>query len=95
MQAQKVTGFADSTGALSVSVDASLHRRNDGALSGGAPRWAPSSLSPPVTPDRPALGIRPVLEFSPVPALRSMLAASGTPVPAGGPGSGGVTNIVG
>lgn len=135
VQTQKVTGFADCAGALYVSIDTALYRRNDGTLNGGTARWAPvyeeapvsahnSGLrglscvthdgapslllstegtgnvyrldglprgqvgtAPPVTPARPGAGIRPVLEFSPVPALRSMLAASGTPVPADGPGS--------
>lgn len=135
VQTQKVTGFADCAGALYVSIDTALFRRNDGTLAGVMPRWAPVYEEPPVaahnsglrgvtcvthdgarslllstegtgdvyrldglprgpvgttpavTPAQPWPGLRPVLEFDPVPALRSMLAASGTPVPARGPGS--------
>jgi hypothetical protein len=135
VQTQKVTGFADCGGALYVSIDTALYRRNDGALAAGTPRWAPVYEEPPVAahnsglrgltcvpragvpslllstegtgnvyrldglprgqvgtipvvaPDRPWPGLDAVLEFSPIPALRGMLAASGTPVPSRGPGS--------
>ncbi len=135
VQTQKVTGFADCAGALYVSIDTVLYRRNDGTLPRGTARWTPVYEEPPVSahnsglrgvtcvthdggpsllvstegngdvyrldqlpqgslrpgaqvaPGRPWPGLMPVLEFSPVPALRSMLAASGTAVPAKGKGS--------
>jgi hypothetical protein len=132
--AQKVTGFAECAGALYVSINTGLYRRNDGRLGAGFSRWvavykepavgahnsglrgltcvthdgAPSLLlstegngdvfrldhlpggtlaARAVTPGRPWPGISSVLEFAPVPALRAMLASSGTPVPARGAGS--------
>jgi len=136
VQTQKVTGFASCAGALYVSIDTVLYRRNDsGAAAAALSRWVPVYEEPPVaahnsglrgvtcvthdgapslllstegngdvyrlddlprgrlaggaavSPGHPWPGITPVLEFDPVPALRSLLAASGTPVPARGKGS--------
>jgi hypothetical protein len=131
----KVTGFADCAGALYVSVNTRLFRRNDGRLPRGVARWVLVYQEPPVGPfnsglrgltcithrgapalllstegngdvyrlddlpsgrldataaARPGDGVRglvPILEFSPIPALRRMLAAEGTPIPATGKGS--------
>jgi hypothetical protein len=38
--AQKVTGFADCAGALYVSINTNIYRRNDGNLPPRAPRWS-------------------------------------------------------
>ncbi len=128
LKAQKVTGFADCAGALYVSINTRLFRRNDSPLAPGTPRWSLVYRAPPVGPynsglrgltcvthhgspallvstegtgyvyrfghlprgrlhgpaTAPGQGLHPVLEFSPIPALRHMLAAEGTPVPATG-----------
>jgi hypothetical protein len=39
-RSQKVTGFADCGGALYVSINTKLYRRNDGTLGAGTPRWS-------------------------------------------------------
>ena len=132
LKTQKVTAFADCGGALYVSVNTKLYRRNDGALAPGAARWVLVYQEPPVGPlnsglrgltcvshdgspslllssegtgnvyrldhlphgqlDAPVTGkpgqmLTPVLEFSPVSAIRRMLAAYGAVVPATGRGS--------
>ena len=135
LKTQKVTAFADCGGALYVTINTKLYRRNDGALPAGAARWVVVYQEPPVGPfnsglrgltcvthdgspslllsaegngnvyrlghlprgqlDEPAsaspghglAGLVPVLEFRPVPAIRQMLAAQGTTVPASGQGS--------
>ncbi len=132
LKTQKVTAFADCAGALYVSVNTRLYRRNDGTLASGASRWALVYQEPPVgalnsglrgltcvshdgrpslllssegtgnvyrldhlprgelgrpAPGRPDQVLTPVLEFSPVAAIRTMLAASGAVVPASGRGS--------
>ena len=132
---QKVTAFADCSGALYVTVNTKLYRRNDGALSPGAARWVLVYAEPPVgsfnsglrgltcvTHDgAPALllstegtgniyrldhlprgslaatappgagqtaaGLTLTLDFSPIPAVRQMLADDGVHVPASGSGS--------
>jgi hypothetical protein len=132
---QKVTAFADCAGALYVSVNTVLYRRNDGSLPAGAARWVPlydegpaashnsglrgltcvghdgspsllaategngdvyrfdhlpaGALDGGVTPGpgTTSNGLSPVLEFEPVTALRQMLAAQGTAVPAAGRGA--------
>ena len=132
LKSQKVTAFADCGGALYVTINTRLYRRNDGALPSGMPRWALVYQEPPVgafnsglrgltcvahrgspalvastegngdiyrfdhlphgrlddaaTPRRPGR-LSPTLELSPVPAIRAMLAAQGTPVPTSGRGS--------
>jgi hypothetical protein len=132
LKTQKVTAFADCGGALYVSVNTKLYRRNDGVLARGAARWvlvyqeppvgafnsglrgltcvshdgSPSlllstegsgnvyrldrlprgQLDAPVT-GKPGRALTPVLEFSPFSAIRRMLAAQGTVVPATGRGS--------
>lgn len=131
----KVTGFANCAGAIYVSVNTKLFRRNDGPLPPGVARWVLVYQEPPVGPFNSGLrgltcithrgapslllstegngdvyrlgdlprgqlkasataspghgvrGLVPILEFSPVPALRKMLAAQGTPVPTNGRGS--------
>jgi hypothetical protein len=47
---QKVTGFADCGGALYVSINTTLYRRNDGTLRPRVPRWSPVYQEPPVGP---------------------------------------------
>ena len=132
---QKVTGFADCGGALYTTVNATLYRRNDGALPSGTPRWVPVYEAPPVGPHNSGLrgitclshggspsllvstegngnvyrfddlprgqldtgaapapgsvadGLVQTLEFQPAPAIRRMLAAQGTIIPASGRGS--------
>jgi hypothetical protein len=132
---QKVTGFADCSGALYASINTKLFRRNDGNLPPGAARWVLVYQAPPVGPHNSGLrgltcltrngsksllvstegngkvyrldhlpsgqldqtaipragrlpdGIVATLEFSPIPAIRTMLAAHGTTVPATGTGS--------
>lgn len=133
--AQKVTGFANCAGALYVTIDAKLYRRNDGTLPQGVARWvllyqephvgvhnsglrgitclthdgSPSLLvstegsgaeyrfddlpsgridaSASASPGSPVADLVPTLEYSPIPAIRQMLAKSGTDVPASGEGS--------
>ena len=135
LKTQKVTGFADCAGALYVTINTKLYRRNDGPLPHGVPRWVLVYQEAPVGPfnsglrgitcvahDRlPALlistegdgdvyrfdhlphgefdtsqsaapgdglpGFTPTLEFSPVRAVRKLLAAQGTTTPAAGHGS--------
>jgi hypothetical protein len=45
---QKVTAFAECDGALYVSINTRLFRRNDGSLQPGLPRWALVYQAPPV-----------------------------------------------
>lgn len=45
---QKVTGFADCGGALYVTVNTKLYRRNDGTLPPGVARWVLAYQEPPV-----------------------------------------------
>jgi hypothetical protein len=126
LKTQKVTGFADCAGALYVSINTKLFRRNDGALPATVPRWTVVYQAPPVGAHNSGLrgltcithngsssllvstegngnvyrlddlptGTRavkpalvPRLEFAPIPAIRQMLAADGTTVPASGKGS--------
>ncbi len=135
LRSQKVTAFADCSGAAYVTINTKLYRRSDGALPPQAGRWvlvyeeppvgafnsglrgltcvthegAPSLLlsaegsgdvyrldhlprgqiigAAAVSPGEPLSGLVSTLEFSPVPALRQMLAAQGTTVPAKGKGS--------
>ncbi len=135
LKTQKVTGFADCGGALYVSINTKLYRRNDGTLEPGVARWVLVYQEPPVGPlnsglrgltcitrrRAPALlvstegdgdvyrfdhlphgqlrdsatarpghglaGLVAVLEFAPRAAIRQMLAAEGTAVPAAGTGS--------
>jgi hypothetical protein len=128
LKTQKVTGFADCGGALYVTINTRLYRRNDGDLPTGVPRWVPVYQEPPVGPfnsglrgvscvrhdGAPALivstegtgnvyrfdhlpngrldapptpALTPTLELSAVGAIRSMLAAQGTNVPATGKGA--------
>jgi hypothetical protein len=130
LKTQKVTGFADCAGALYVSINTKLFRRNDGHLPRGAARWVLVYQGPPVGPRNSGLrgltcithagspslllstegngkvfrfdhlprgrllgsatpsggrlpgGLLPSLEFSPISAIRKMLAAPGTTVPA-------------
>ena len=132
--AQKVTGFANCAGALYVTIDTSLYRRNDGVLPPGVPRWVLVYREPPVgvhnsglrgitcithdgspsllistegdgdvyrfddlpagqidasgsTPSGAGKTLVPIREFSPIVAIRRMLAGDGTTVPARGEGS--------
>jgi hypothetical protein len=39
LKTQKVTGFADCGGAIYVTINTKMFRRNDGSLSAGIPRW--------------------------------------------------------
>ena len=135
LKTQKVTGFADCAGALFVTINTKLYRRNDGRLPPGVPRWVPVYQAPPVgpnnsglrgltcithqgaaallvstegdgdvyrfdhlpsgqlrgtaapSPGRVAGGLVQRLEFAPIPAIRRMLDAQGTTVPATGVGS--------
>jgi hypothetical protein len=48
LKTQKVTGFADCGGALYVSINVKLFRRNDGSLPAGVPRWVLVYQAPPV-----------------------------------------------
>ena len=48
LKTQKVTAFADCAGALYVSVNTKLYRRNDGTLTRGAARWVLVYQEPPV-----------------------------------------------
>ena len=50
LKTQKVTAFADCAGALYVSVNTKLYRRNDGALAHEAARWVLVYQEPPVGP---------------------------------------------
>jgi hypothetical protein len=50
LKTQKVTGFADCGGALYVTINRRLYRRNDGALPAGVARWALVYEEPPVGP---------------------------------------------
>ncbi len=132
---QKVTGFANCAGALYVTINTKLYRRNDGELPPGVARWVLVYREPPVgmsnsglrgltcithlgspslllstegngdvyridhlprsrlddpataSPGHGLRGLTPVFEFAPIPALRRMLAAEGTAVPARGKGS--------
>jgi hypothetical protein len=123
---QKVTAFADCDGALYVTINTTLFRRNDGSLLPGVSRWQQVYAAPPVgaynsglrglsciaQDGRPALlfstegngdvyrmdhlptaqldspiTMKPSLEFKPIAAVRHMLAAEGTDVPASGKGS--------
>jgi hypothetical protein len=132
---QKVTAFADCGGALYVTINTNLYRRNDRALLPGEARWEPVYTEPPVglfnsglrglsciahdgapalllstegtgdvyrldhlppgvlTGTKPprsgqtAAGLTLTLEFSPIPAIRRMLAADGVHVPPSGRGS--------
>jgi hypothetical protein len=52
---QKDTGFADCAGALYSTINTTLFRRNDGALSPGIPRWVPVYRAPPVGPHNSGL----------------------------------------
>jgi len=127
LKTQKVTGFADCGGALYVSINTNLYRRNDGTLPAGVARWQLVYQASPVGPHNSGLRglscaehaggpsllvstegngnvyrfdhlphgrvasgaprFQPVLEFSPIPAIRQMLAAQGTAVPPSGTGS--------
>jgi hypothetical protein len=124
LKTQKVTGFADCAGALYVSINTKLFRRNDGVLAPGVARWVLVYQAPPV--GRHNSGLRGLtctthngsasllvstegsgrvyrldrlpqghltshrslvahLEFSPISAIRRMLAAQGAEVPPSGP----------
>jgi hypothetical protein len=48
LKTQKVTGFADCGGALYVTINTKMFRRNDGSLSAGVPRWTLVDQEPPV-----------------------------------------------
>lgn len=48
LKTQKVTGFADCGGALYVTINTTLYRRNDGAVQPGTARWAAVYQEPPV-----------------------------------------------
>jgi hypothetical protein len=48
LKTQKVTGFADCGGALYVSINTKLYRRNDGRLPSGVARWQLVYRAPPV-----------------------------------------------
>jgi hypothetical protein len=128
LKTQKVTGFADCGGALYVTINTRLYRRNDGDLPPGVPRWVLVYQEPPVgafnsglrgvscvrhdgapalivstegtgnvyrfdhlprgrLDAAPGVALTPTLELSAAGALRSMLAAQGTDVPATGKGS--------
>jgi hypothetical protein len=50
LKTQKVTGFADCGGALYVTINTKMFRRNDGSLPTGAPRWTLVDQEPPVGP---------------------------------------------
>ncbi len=50
LKSQKVTGFADCAGALYVSINTKLYRRNDGGLRPGQSRWVLVYQAPPVGP---------------------------------------------
>jgi hypothetical protein len=50
LKTQKVTGFADCGGALYVSINTKLYRRNDGKLPPGVARWTLVYQAPPVGP---------------------------------------------
>jgi hypothetical protein len=50
LKSQKVTGFADCAGALYVSINTKLFRRNDGSLRRGHSRWVLVYQAPPVGP---------------------------------------------
>jgi len=50
LKTQKVTGFADCAGALFVSINTKLYRRNDGTLPPGVARWVLVYQEPPVGP---------------------------------------------
>ena len=50
LKTQKVTGFADCGGALFVTINTKLFRRNDGSLPTGVPRWTLVDQEPPVGP---------------------------------------------
>ena len=50
LKTQKVTGFADCGGALYVTINTKMFRRNDGALPTGVPRWTLVDQEPSVGP---------------------------------------------
>lgn len=135
LKTQKVTGFADCGGALYVSINTKLYRRNDGNLPPGVARWVLVYSEPPVgmfnsglrgltcvshdgspsllvstegsgdvyrlghlprgqldvsaiaSPGHGLTGLTPHTEFTPISAIRQMLASQGTTVPAAGKGS--------
>ncbi len=135
LKTQKVTGFASCAGALYVSINTKLYRRNDGTLRPGMARWTlvyqegpvgqfnsglrgltclthggqpslllstegngnvyrfdhlprgPLDATTSASPSQGTAGLVPILEFTPVSAIRQMLAAQGTTIPASGKGS--------
>jgi hypothetical protein len=50
LKTQKVTAFADCDGALYVTINTKMFRRNDGTLAPGSPRWTLIYQEPPVGP---------------------------------------------
>ncbi|MGO9885844.1 MAG: hypothetical protein ACLPV4_22850 [Solirubrobacteraceae bacterium] len=50
LKTQKVTGFADCAGAVYVTINTKLYRRNDGVLPPGVARWILVYQEPPVGP---------------------------------------------
>lgn len=50
LKTQKVTAFTDCGGALYVTINTMMFRRNDGTLASGSPRWALVYQEPPVGP---------------------------------------------
>jgi hypothetical protein len=50
LKTQKVTAFADCGGALYVTINTKMFRRNDGMLASGMPRWTLVYQEPPVGP---------------------------------------------
>ncbi len=126
LRTQKATGFADCAGALYVTIDTKLFRRNDGPLPARAGRWTLLYQGPPAGAHNSGLrglscvtgegapfllvstegtgnvyrldhlpegqvdapdSLVATMEFSPVSAIRRMLGAQGTSVPAKGKGA--------
>jgi hypothetical protein len=126
VRTQKVTAFAECAGALYVTINTKLFRRNDGTLPPGFSRWEQVYSEPPVgaynsglrglsciaQSGQPVLlfssegdgdvyrvshlprgqldsstALIPTVEFTPISAVRRMLAAQGTNIPTKGTGS--------
>lgn len=66
---QKVTGFADCSGALYSTINTTLYRRNDGTLPAGVPRWVAVYRAPPVGPHNSGLRGITCLTYAGAPSL--------------------------
>lgn len=77
LKTQKVTAFADCAGALYVTINTRLFRRNDGALRSGRPRWTLVYEAPPVGPRNSGLRGLTCITHDGSPALLASIEGSG------------------